>query len=345
MKKPGLFVILALVVIALSLYDININGNVIRDIVGEATGRAPISEKEVPQETTEFPLVYFCPRDNCSSHLIENIRAAQHRIHCAFYDLDIQDISEALQERSKKIDVRVVLDNRNYEKQLPEFLIRLDDDNQYSHNKFCVIDDKKVITGSFNPTYNGALRNNNNMIVIESEYLADNFEDEFRELWGGRFGTGDEVRYPRIILNSYEYENYFCPEDNCAQEIIQELTDAKESIYFMTFSFTHEGIADTIITSHARDIKGIFEKRQKSVYSQFERLHGFGKEVRYDNNSYSMHHKVFIIDNSTVIAGSMNPSKSGDERNDENILIIHDPYIASLYVEEFKYLWENVTEK
>ena len=51
-----------------------------------------------------------------------------------------------------------------------------------------------------------------------------------------------------------------------------------------------------------------------------------------------MHHKVFIIDNRTVITGSFNPTKNGDTRNDENILIIHDEKIAGKYLEEFNEL-------
>ena len=48
-----------------------------------------------------------------------------------------------------------------------------------------------------------------------------------------------------------------------------------------------------------------------------------------------MHHKVFIIDEEVVITGSMNPSKGGDTRNDENVLIIKDKEIARVFMEEY----------
>src|SRR5205809_504552 len=35
------------------------------------------------------------------------------------------------------------------------------------HNKFCVLDDKKIITGSFNWTYSAEKYNNENIILIE----------------------------------------------------------------------------------------------------------------------------------------------------------------------------------
>jgi len=49
-----------------------------------------------------------------------------------------------------------------------------------------------------------------------------------------------------------------------------------------------------------------------------------------------MHHKVWIIDGKTVITGSFNPTKAGNEKNDENLVIIHDKEIAGQYLEEFK---------
>ena len=66
--------------------------------------------------------------------------------------------------------------------------VRKDTSSQLSHNKFCVIDDRIITTGSMNPTDNGADKNNNNLLVIYSKYLSLNYEDEFKELWNGSFG-------------------------------------------------------------------------------------------------------------------------------------------------------------
>ena len=52
-----------------------------------------------------------------------------------------------------------------------------------------------------------------------------------------------------------------------------------------------------------------------------------------------MHHKVFIIDNKTVITGSFNPTEGADTRNDENILIMHDKNIAQSFIKEFENLY------
>jgi len=43
-----------------------------------------------------------------------------------------------------------------------------------------------------------------------------------------------------------------------------------------------------------------------------------------------------IVDESIVIVGSYNFTNSAETRNDENLLIIYNEKIASLFLEEFK---------
>jgi phosphatidylserine/phosphatidylglycerophosphate/cardiolipin synthase-like enzyme len=61
--------------------------------------------------------------------------------------------------------------------------------------------------------------------------------------------------------------------------------------------------------------------------------------VRLDGNLRSMHHKVIIIDRVTVILGSFNYSEAANSRNDENVLIVHDPTFATFFVQEFETVW------
>ena len=140
------------------------------------------------------------------------------------------------------------------------------------------------------------------------------------------------------------YSLYFCPQDECAKRIIEELAAAEEEIVFASFTFTHPNIATGLILQHHRNVsvKGFMEKsNSKKRYSQYGRLEEQGIEMNVDNRSGLMHNKFFVIDNKTVITGSFNPSKNADRRNAENILIIHHAEIARKYREEFESLWMN----
>lgn len=288
-----------------------------------------------PFESNLEPIVLFCPEDGCGKNLEFLLSSSKSSIHCAFFDLDLENIISTLAKKSHDVEVKIVIDNLNYEEQIKGNLI-VDDSNQLMHNKFCIIDNKVVWTGSFNPTENGDKKNNNNVVVFYSKLLAENYEDEFEELWNENFGEGDKVKNPIIYLNNKKIENYFCPEDDCEKQVRKQIKNAKKSIYFLTFSFTSEPIADELLFKENVDIKGVFEARGSGGFSQFQRLRDFGLDVKKDKNKAMMHHKTFIIDNEIVITGSYNPTESGNIRNDENLIIIHDKEIAKKYLEEFE---------
>ncbi len=288
--------------------------------------------------------VVFCPRQDCEAELAKFISSENNYVYCAFFDLDLEQVITALKKKSKTTDVRVVVDKDNYLIVKNMSFIKPDTRSAFMHNKFCVKDNKWLSTGSFNPTDRDAHYNNNNLIFVESRYLAENYKDEFNELWKGDFGKGSNVKYPVVYLGGTRIENRFCPEDDCGEKIKNTLKKAASSIYFMTFSFTHNRIANELVLKHIDgiNVKGIFEKRGTGTnYSKFSLLDYQGIDVRKDTNSYVLHHKVFIVDNTTVITGSFNPSTNADKKNDENILIISNAALASKYLNEFDYLWMN----
>lgn len=297
-----------------------------------------VSEVEAVVKDSGSYEVYFCPRDKCEGKLVEFLSGAEDYIHCAFYDVDLTNLTSLLVEKSSEIDVRVIIDEDNQEEFSADF-VKVDEGYGLMHNKFCIVDGSKIFTGSLNPTVNGAEKNNNNMLLVESKVLARNYEKAFESLWNDERA---EVLNPEIELSSIRVENYFCPRDDCGEEVEEELRKAEESIYFMTFSFTHDGIGNILLVKNDEgvNVTGVFENRGAgSEYSKFSVLDYQGAEVRKDGNSATMHHKVFVIDKEVVITGSFNPSKSADTRNDENILIIEDEDLASKFLEEFELVW------
>ena len=51
------------------------------------------------------------------------------------------------------------------------------------HHKVFIIDGKTIITGSFNPTTNGNTRNDENIIIINNDEVAQEFLKEFDRIW------------------------------------------------------------------------------------------------------------------------------------------------------------------
>ncbi len=263
--------------------------------------------------------IYFCPETNCTDIFLEKISSNSK---CAFYDLSPYFYSFL---KSKKVDV--VLDEDNFDGYGTKI-----HGKGLMHNKFCV-SEKIVITGSFNPTFRGELYNNNNVLVFESEYLAKNYLNEFENIKNSR---DKKTPFPEIIFNNFSVKNFFCPRDSCQQKVLLELGKANKSIYFMAFSFTDDQIGELIIEkSKSLEVMGVMEKSQNNTYSEYEKLINCSVSVAWDTNKYNMHHKVFIIDNKTVITGSYNPTKNADENNYENIIIIENSLVADAFIKEF----------
>ena len=61
-----------------------------------------------------------------------------------------------------------------------------------------------------------------------------------------------------------------------------------------------------------------------------------GIDVYLDANPYNMHHKVLILDDETVVAGSFNFSEGADRQNDENVVILKSQEVARRFEEEYR---------
>jgi len=61
--------------------------------------------------------------------------------------------------------------------------VRKDGNSATMHHKVFIIDEKIVITGSFNPSKNADTKNDENILVIENTELASKFLEEFDLVW------------------------------------------------------------------------------------------------------------------------------------------------------------------
>ena len=300
--------------------------------------------------------VYFSEVDTGASHyslekrLIEKLTTAASRVNAALYHLDSARVADGLIKAHRRgVQVQVVTETDNIGEeaiaQLQEAGIPVAEDgdpDSYMHHKFIVIDEQYVWTGSYNTTYNGAYKNKNNVIFIDSAPLAYNFTREFRELFRqmrSEKPTGASVVHPKVTLSDgTQIFTYFSPDNDILSSLVKEIESAKKSIHFMAFSFTEDTLGSAMRDRFASgiDIQGVFEKRQISQYSEYEQMKAAGMSVIQDRNKGTMHHKVIVIDEETVITGSYNFSKNAEERNSENLLIIKgNPDIAQAYLAEF----------
>lgn len=298
-------------------------------------------------------------RDGLDERVAADIERARVRVDVAAYELNLDSVTQALLTAHRRgVRVRLVTDSHSMDEPAVRklhqagVLVVEDQREAMMHHKFIVLDGEVVWTGSWNLTANDTNRNNNNLVRIVSSMLAENYTTEFEEMFISRaFGPDSlpNTPYPHITLSDsagceIELANYFAPEDQVADQIMELLEQARSSIRFMAFSFTDDRIGRMLVDKAKSGVivQGVFEKRNSgTAYCEYDRLHRAGLDVLTDANRYMMHHKVFILDDQVVVTGSYNFTRNAALFNDENLLVIRDPAIAAEYQAEFERIYSQ----
>ncbi len=293
-------------------------------------------------------------RGGPDAQLAQAIDAARLTVDVAVLELDLWSLRDALISAHRRgVKVRVVMESEYLDAREVNDLLKAgipvlgDRREGLMHNKFVVIDHREVWTGSVNFTVSDMYQNNNNLLRLRSPELAENYTTEFEEMFiDDRFGPGSPANtpYPSIEIQGTRIDVCFAPDDGCAAKLVKVLQSAQHSIDFLAFSFTSDDLADAVLRQARQGVavRGVMEAGQvrSNAGTEFDRFFQAGLDVRRDANPRNMHNKVFIIDGKIVVAGSYNFTYSGDNRNDENMLIIYNPELAAAYAGEFDKIFE-----
>lgn len=289
------------------------------------------------------------------TQLAAAIDQAQRSIDFVAYELNLTTITEALiRAKQRGVVVRVVTDDADGLNAAGTTLSQLtaagipiitDSRRALMHNKFVIIDNLAVWMGSWNFTVNDTYRNNNNVLILRSQGAVANYQAEFNEMFNQRlFGPSSPSQTPRpdFRQDGIAILTHFAPEDDVLEDIVQLVQGAQRSIRFMTFSFTVDSIGSAMLERAGSGVavQGIFETTgSETQFSEMTPLFCAGLSVRQDGNPFRLHHKVFIVDDQTVLAGSFNISDNAVRSNDENLIIITDRDLAAEYIAEFDRRW------
>ncbi len=145
--------------------------------------------------------VYFTPSYKALNEVVDLINISRKSVDVAMYNFTSRPLSHALVLAKRRgVKIRVVLDrksNNPKENRFTKYLYlkskgidvrfakphRHWDRDGIMHNKFAVIDNKIVITGSANWTASAFVINDENIIIISREDIANVYEKEFDILW------------------------------------------------------------------------------------------------------------------------------------------------------------------
>ena len=137
--------------------------------------------------------LYFSPMDNVvDSGIIPLINSAKKSIHVTMFYLTNSDIIEELISAKKRgVEIKVIVDSSlKYEKQARHMQlieagipVKIENWKGKLHQKSAIVDGVYTIVGSTNWTKSANIVNDENMLIIKNEKIAQKQEKEFLRLW------------------------------------------------------------------------------------------------------------------------------------------------------------------
>ena len=130
---------------------------------------------------------YFCPKDNCKQKIEKTLNSATKSIHYKTFTFTDNDIANILINKNKSgvyvFGVTENFQNHNFwVVPMLKDLIVVQRKTSKQHSKVFVIDEKIVITGSYNPTNAANTINNENILIIKNQELASFYVEEIKRI-------------------------------------------------------------------------------------------------------------------------------------------------------------------
>ena len=304
------------------------------------------------------------PNNSCDTQVchevLNQINKSNSSIDIALYGWDDNPViyNALVRAKARGVKIRIVYDtsSNSYYPKLSNFVKIANEKSTDSpkilmHNKFMIFDNSSIITGSMNFAKTGFSGFNSNCIFfINSKEIANIYEKEFNQMLQGKFhNSKSQISHTTVVLGDTKVTPLFSPKDKIiTNNVLPLIQNAKKYVYIPAFIITHDELANELINAKKRgvDVKLIIDAT--NVYSRkskIKELRSAGVPVKVENYAGKMHSKSIIIDDEYIVAGSMNFTNSGENKNDENVLIIENKTLARYYKGFFEYLWKKIPKK
>lgn len=153
-----------------------------------------------------------------------------------------------------------------------------------------------------------------------------------------------------LVLGNYEddpFHNnaFFSLTDDIRQKVLDGIKEASETIDVAMFTISDDDIAKALIRVFRKGISIRVLTDDEKIYDQgsdIRELKSAGIEVRIDSEKSLMHHKFMIVDSIRLYNGSYNWTRTGADKNNENLVITDNATIVKAFVTEYERLWPKM---
>lgn len=228
------------------------------------------------------------------------------------------------------------------------------------HHKFCIFgqninDNKLVWTGSFNFTYFGAARNQENAMVIDSADVASAYKRQFELIKSER--AHRLLPYP-IAVDGDGLELFFAPDQRVLDRLIDLIDHEQQQIRMAMYSLSNKDVVEALIRAHERgvDVEVLLDHGKKAMLARAgvsvylfipEKCHAGSKNTQLEpidrrGKVYALMHNKFCIfaknndDKRLLWTGSTNCTYFSDQIFQNNALITDNANIIDRYNKQYE---------
>ena len=139
--------------------------------------------------------------------------------------------------------------------------------------------------------------------------------------------------------SAFAQEIHYAPEERLDAIDAQLIATAKSSIDLASYALTDPIVIDALNDAERRGVvvRIVLDPRERH---DFVKLGDLSDNVRIKRGGPYMHLKAYAIDGRVLRTGSANFSTSGENAQDNDLIVIRDPGAATKFEAHFERMWD-----
>ncbi|WP_366223817.1 phospholipase D-like domain-containing protein [Chlamydia buteonis] len=207
------------------------------------------------------------------------------------------------------------------------------EERKLMHQKALAIDDKHTWLGSANYTHVSFLEDSNLIIGLKSKELCQHIKNE---------SSGE------CVIQGQKAQYFSLPGDQgkALSAVLQTIRTAKKTIRIAMFALTYLPIFNELDEAQKRGVKVkilIDKDFKKLSTTRLQTLKDSKLTLYTKTTRHRLHHKFAVIDQNTLITGSVNWSESGFCSNSEDMLILNN--LTKKQINKLNRIWKDLEKQ
>jgi len=304
----------------------------------------------LPTEATPVAIYSNQTGDDLHKIVEKSIEKAQKSITIMIFSFNDAPLLDLLKKKAEAgVKVLIVADAVASQdlswKVAPPIEVALHRKKGLMHHKIIVIDGHSILYGSTNLTPESFIMHANLLIGVESEKLAQVFEQKALALKENKSCCDEPIA---IESQKQSLSFYFSPDcHDSLPSLLELIRGAKKSIKVAIYTFTHQELYHALADAYDRgvDVEVVFDFEQAKQTSKKALLFLKRKGIKTALSSRNglLHHKFAIIDDSILATGSANWTKAAFAFNDDLLSIISP--LDEVQKNKIEAVWIKVKEE